>query len=339
MRLHTVSSRAVASCLLTASFMAPQAMAMALVHSHQDRDWPRYWRRKESERRNIMAAFMKARFEMEALIAAGELHKAYAKLPMATRRAHAANEFGMPIVWRDWLNVMGIERLRAAEALIERSEVAKGLLEIQALTVLRELQVGRDAIERMREARRDATLQQALVEADAEAVYQEAEDLIWRGSDLVAAAEEEARQRAQEALVPEGDRLPPLNVVEPYMFEPLAGPPVPDEVKAVWALRDDERVTLVETLQRVMDRYPETKAGFKAKWTLEALRSDARLWENLSQLRDEKAARVLLHSALNFRSNGRHDEAVAHLERIIRDYPHTAAAHEARELLKQSREH
>jgi len=305
------------------------------VRVADDRDWARHLYRHQSRMRLRMAAFMKTRFEMEGLIAAGELHRAFAKLPLATKRAHAANELSMPRAWRDLLNTMGIQRLAAAEKMIERGDVASGLLEIQLITVLRGLPVARTATERMIEARRDPALQQALLEADAEALYQEAQNLLWRGVDIAAEIEEAEFAKALEGLLPEDGGLPDLAAVEPYMFEPIAPPPPSEDVVAAWALSSDDRVKLFDTLEAVVQRFPETRAGFIARWTLESLQADSRLLESVARQRDERAARILLTSALNFRANQRLDEATLLLLQIIRDHPQSEAAAEAKVILNE----
>jgi hypothetical protein len=302
-------------------------------------DWIRAYRRQQSQRQLRMAAFEKIRLQLESWIAAGELHRAYGKLPLATKKAHAVGNYTIANDWAHWINHVAIERLEEAEDWIATGRAADGLRTIQSLATLRGLPVSKTATERMTVARGNPDLREALRDADAEVAFARAQELLWQGEEMVAEADELRQLEIEErmrALVDE--RYPSLELVEPYAFEPLPAPAVPEEVQAAWALSADERHELFERLHAAHESFPDTRAGLRAKWILDVLQRDPLLVDAVAQHEAEQAARELLTRALNYRANQRPEEAVILLEQLLREFPESTSAQEARATLRGIRE-
>ncbi len=215
-------------------------------------------------------------------------------------------------------------RFDQANGMIDAGDIKEGLAELQRLTVLRKLGIAKVAAQRMTEVRRDPEVRAAMIEANAEVLYQRALELLWSAPSV---PDDECLvyglcPECRAALAADSDSIEMSDEV-------AAIDDVPAEVSAAWNLKPPEQLDLFEILEEVMQRFPETVSAMEAQWMLEALQSDDVLVQAVERTRTETNAAELLQLALNYLANDKVNEARIELSRVVQDFPETEAARHA----------
>jgi len=106
-----------------------------------------------------------------------------------------------------------------------------------------------------------------------------------------------------------------------------------ERVALIKALTPDQADSVVNTLGRIVKMYPLCPAARRAKADLKSLQADKDFQASLKLFRNRRRARGLLQRARAFASAGLADKAIQDFKEVIRLYPDTPEAQDARRVI------
>lgn len=106
-----------------------------------------------------------------------------------------------------------------------------------------------------------------------------------------------------------------------------------DRVDLIKAIPPEEADSVINTLWRIVKMYPLCPTARRAKADLKSLKADKTFQASMKRFRDRRKARGLLQRAQAFAGAGLADKAMQDFKEIIRLYPDTPEARDARRML------
>jgi tetratricopeptide (TPR) repeat protein len=212
-------------------------------------------------------------------------------------------------------NQAGQALLRQADQEYASGEYSKALRSYQRIAVgFAGFPVAKAAGTKLRSARKDPELQQALAEVRASMMYKTVELIV----------EQHRLRLAEQAAA----TTRPAASSRPAKAAPRRG-----ELEILKQLDDERLLRVVDHLGRIVKTCPGAPTAEKSSHRLAALTADPKLKATLARLRQARKASQALALAEAYRKAGMPTEAAQRFREVIKTFPGTAQAEKARTLL------
>jgi tetratricopeptide (TPR) repeat protein len=248
------------------------------------------------------------------------------------------------------LAAAGRQWMERGQELYEDGKYAEALRTFRRVNVtFATLDCGRKARAALRYAEKDPACQDALREL-------RAEDVEERLTRILTAARRHRQRKAETAIAPSSTedapppktpavtaRIRPANEVPPEETEATSRNTGPDEdgdrrVEAIRAMTPERQLAALDVLRDLVEHFPQTQAGKRARRDLDQLDKDAVFEAGLKAFRRDQTIRQRYAKAMMYYNAGMTDEAQQHLRDFIEAHPDAPQASRARETLRKIRQ-